>query len=272
LRVLMTKDKERSGKNQSNQESSLIRLNKAIADTGLCSRRAADTLIAEGRVSIDGIRVSEVGTKVNPARHKIMVDDRALNAPVSMVTVVLHKPVGFLTSRRVQSRTQKSIYELLPGNLQAVDPVGRLDEDSSGLLILSTDGQLVNHLMHPRFHWPKVYVVGVSRHLEPEELETLREGITLEPEGKLAKMEIEALKKEDYPPQMTRRGSSSIGFYRMTLITGYKRQIRRSVDAVGARVFSLQRTEFGPLKLAKLALGQFRILGQKELNQLTKEQ
>jgi 23S rRNA pseudouridine2605 synthase len=246
----------------------LIRLNKLIADSGLCSRRAADALIASQRVRVDGLTVLEAGCKIDPALHAVMVDGQPLPKPQALVSLILHKPVGYVTSRRAQSFRQKTIYELLPQAYQAVDPAGRLDEDSSGLLILSTDGQFVHRLMHPKFHWPKIYEFGTNQPLDETALAKLREGVWFEPEERLARMDIEPIAKMSSPLPL---GVSIAGAYRATLITGYKRQIRRSVEAVGCRVRSLQRTAFGDVLLGDLDPGTYRLLSETEYKMLQQD-
>ena len=230
---------------------SLIRINKAIADSGYCARRKADDLVSQGRVSVNGEAVREAGFKVDPTTASITIDGKPLPKPAP-VYLMLHKPVGYVTTRRPQGRRQKSVYELLPPSGQSADPAGRLDEDSSGLLIFSGDGDFLHQLTHPRFHWPKIYEVQLNHPLSSSAIQQLLKGVPLQPEDRIAKMSDIQL------------DTNHSAMYRITLLTGYNRQIRRTIEAVGYRVLSLQRISFGPLSLEGLQPGAFRMLTDEE--------
>lgn len=229
---------------------SLIRLNKAIADSGYCARRKADALILAGRVQVNDVPVTTLGVKVDLGKDSITIDGHPL-PKVDPYYLLFHKPVGCVTSRQGQGK-QKTIYALIPKVYQSVDPAGRLDRDSSGLLVLSNDGDFLHQVTHPRFHWPKVYEVTLNISLDEAALEKLHTGILLQPEGKLAKM-AEII---PHPQHRTQ--------YQVTLFTGYNRQIRRSMEAVGARIRTLHRVAFGPLQLGSLPVGGVRPLTQAE--------
>lgn len=233
-----------------------LRINKAIADSGYCARRKADELVAQGRVCVNGETVREAGLKIDPATDVVTIDGKAL--PRSKpVYLALHKPVGYVTTRRPQGNRQKSVYALLPSACQSADPAGRLDEDSSGLLIFSSDGDFLHRLTHPRFHWPKVYEIRLNRPLSADAVQQLLDGVPLQPESRIAKM-------SDIQPDAHQPAQ-----YRVTLLTGYNRQIRRTVEAVGCRVISLQRLSFGPLSLDGLPIGSFRMLSDEEKSRFT---
>lgn len=232
----------------------MVRLNKAIADSGYCARRKADELIAQGRVQINGQQVREMGTRVNPQTDQITIDGQPLPS-IEKVYLLLNKPVGYVTSR-MAGKAQKSFYELVPKEFHAVDPAGRLDQDSSGALILSSDGDFLYKVTHPRFHLPKLYEITLDRPLEPADLQKLKDGVRLTPENKLARMtKVEATTGE----QPT---------YRVELITGFNRQIRRTLIELKYRVKTLHRVSFGPVQVGDLPLGEFRMLQEDELARL----
>ncbi len=233
----------------SETETPAVRLNKAIADSGLCARRKADALISAGRVSVNNETITTLGLKVTPA-DIITVDGQPLPVAVKHY-LAFHKPTGYVTSREAQG-LQKTFYELLPEDFQTVDPAGRLDLNSSGLLILSSDGHFLQTITHPKYHWEKVYQVRLSRPLTEEAIIQLRTGILLQPENKLAQV-------KDLQPV-----PDTLTTYQLTLITGYNRQIRRSMTAIGHRIEALHRLSFGPVQLADLPEGECRPLTDTE--------
>ncbi|MBY0405208.1 MAG: rRNA pseudouridine synthase [Cyanobacteria bacterium] len=231
-----------------------MRLNKWIADSGLCSRRQADRLIESGQVSINGEIVLTLGIQIDPKRDKVLVQNQPLPT-ARMGYIAFHKPKGVITTRW-DEKARKTIYDVLPGQYQSYDPAGRLDRDSSGLLVLSNDGDFIHHLMHPSFHVPKVYEVKVASPLSKKALNHLIEGVHLLPEDKIATV-----------VQLERIGPLH---YVVTLATGYNRQIRRSFEAVNAEVKSLKRIQFGPVHLEDLPIGNFRPLTPQELKAIAK--
>ena len=232
-----------------------VRLNKRIADSGLCARRKADELIDAKRVMLNGKLVTELGIKVLPS-DKILVDGKPLPQATGQ-TVAFHKPIGIVTSRKA-GRNQKSLYSLLPPELQSCDPAGRLDQESSGLIIMSGDGDLIQRITHPRYHLSKLYEISTDKPLTRADQNRLLQGVMLEPEEKLARMTaIEPIR-------------GSVGRYRVTLVTGYNRQIRRSLNALGYRVNTLSRVQFGPIMLGGLKPGEWRALSPREIGALLK--
>jgi 23S rRNA pseudouridine2605 synthase len=227
-----------------------IRLNKAIADTGYCARRKADELISAGRVQVNGQTVTEMGTRIDPAHDVITMNGQPLKQ-AEKAYLLFHKPTGYVTSRR-GGRTGQSIYALLPPEQRSVDPAGRLDQESSGALLLTNDGDFLFQITHPRFHLPKLYEITLDRPLAPEEIEQLLIGIELTPENKIARMS----RVTPSPNDPCR--------YQVELITGYNRQIRRSLTEMRARVLTLHRLSFGPIQLGDLKPGQIRPLSQEE--------
>lgn len=216
-----------------------MRINKYVAlATGL-SRREADRAVAEGRVFLNGARAA-IGVVADESA-KVTLDGQALILPVTTETILLHKPVGYVCSRNGQG--SKTIYDLLPPALHHLKPVGRLDKDSSGLLLLTNDGELAHKLTHPSFQKEKVYLVTLDSSLSTDDLSSLQQGIALDdgPSHLLVK-EITAPK------------------YEVRLSEGRNRQIRRTFEAVGKKVVGLHRTTFGGYDLGSLAQGLYQPL------------
>ncbi|MBX2860567.1 MAG: rRNA pseudouridine synthase [Vampirovibrio sp.] len=236
--------------------SSSIRLNKHIANSGVCSRREADRLITNGQVTINGIKVSELGISVNPATDEIKVSGHFL-PKIRRQYVLFHKPKGVITTRS-DEKGRKSLYDVLPKKYHSLDPAGRLDRDSSGALILSNDGDFIYQVTHPKFHVPKVYQVTLDRPVSPTHIRKLTKGITLEPEGKLAQL-----------TEVIQTGPKKL---QVVLLTGYNRQIRRSFEAIGYEVTMLKRTAIGPVGLGNLRPGACRFLSPMEMKTLRGKQ
>lgn len=234
------------------KENPEIRLNKWIADSGLCSRREADRLIEAGEVTVNGKKVLALGTKLNPERDKVLVQGNPLPRGEKLY-LLFHKPTGYITTRS-DERGRQTIYGLLPSEYQTVDPAGRLDKESSGVLILSNDGDFLYRITHPKFHLRKVYRVTVRTALTEAVCQKLLDGVLLEPEGKLAK--VDTLEAED-PFTL-----------KLTLLTGYNRQIRRSLEALGYQIKTLKRLSVGPVTLGSLKPGKTRRLTRGEIKAL----
>jgi pseudouridine synthase len=220
-----------------------MRINRFVASASGLSRRAADSAVTAGRVRI-GERAATLGEHVTEA-DSITLDGTSLRLPVAE-TVMLHKPVGYVTSRRQQGVTP-TIYALLPEELANLKPVGRLDRDTSGLLLLTNDGELAQQLQHPSSGKVKRYLVWLGRPLSPQELARTRRGIHLV-DG-LSRMEVQPVS----------------GHYVISLQEGRNRQIRRSFAALGHRVTKLHRTSFGSFELDSLPVGKWRELGPTEI-------
>ena len=225
-----------------------IRLNKAIADSGLCSRRKADAWITEGRVTLNGKVTTVLGTTLNPERDVVQVDGNRLPT-VRHVYLAFHKPVGLITTRH-DPEGRRTIYDALPAMAQTCDPIGRLDRASSGLILLSNNGDFVQQVMHPGKGVPKVYRVTLNRTLDEALLKALRRGVLLLPEAVTAKVaSVEAVDKRTLV---------------MTLQTGYNRQIRRMLESLGYAATKLKRVRIGSVNLGSLKPGAVRRLTQAE--------
>lgn len=216
------------------------RLNRFIASSTGLSRRAADRAIAEGRVTING-RIAAMGVQVT-GEEAIMLDDQLLHPPKPVRTVMLNKPAGYVVSRDGQG--SQTVYDLLPVTLDHLKPVGRLDKDSSGLLLLTNDGQLADELTHPRHQKTKVYDIRLNTPLAPLHRQMISEfGIQLD-DG-VSKLGLERLVEDsDYE-------------WRVTMSEGRNRQIRRTFAALGYRVPRLHRVQFGHYRLHDLKSGSF---------------
>jgi 23S rRNA pseudouridine2605 synthase len=230
----------------------MIRLNKWIAQSGICSRREADRLIEAGQVTVNGRRVMTLGESIDPVKDVVAVNGKPLSQP-KRYYLLFHKPTGIITTRS-DEKGRKTIYDLLPQEYHDADPAGRLDRDSSGALILSNNGDFIHKVTHPSFHLPKRYRVTLNRPIHEDVLKRLLKGVMLQPENKKAIMtaiEVEA------PTVLL-----------VTLVTGYNRQIRRSLEIVGYQVETLKRVAVGNVSLGQLKPGRFRHLTPQELSAL----
>ncbi len=226
------------------------RLNRFLARRGVASRRGADELIADGRVTING-KVSRLGAVVDPSVDRVSVDGRRIPARAVSVTIVLNKPVGVVTTRSdpYQRRTVMDLIEPVPGLV----PVGRLDADSRGLLVLTTDGDLAHAVSHPRHGVTKRYLATLDRAISANELEQLTAGVDL----------------EDGPARaLAARPSGSDSVVEVVMTEGRKREVRRLFAAIGYEVRDLVRVAVGPLELGALADGEARTLRPAELSSL----
>jgi 23S rRNA pseudouridine2605 synthase len=230
------------------------RLNKYLAHAGIGSRRHCDELIAAGRVKVDGVSVSDLGLKINPGSHKVSVDDHPVKVEKPVYWAV-NKPVGVLCTNDDPGGRPRAI-DLLPHVEQRVYTVGRLDEDSEGLLLMTNDGELAFHLTHPRYGIPKTYQVLVAGKPTPQDLQKLLDGVWIS-DGKVKAREVRRLK-----PQ----GDST--WLRVVLTEGKNREIRRMLAGLGHKVMRLKRVAIGPVRLDRLPKGKARRVSEPELIEL----
>jgi 23S rRNA pseudouridine2605 synthase len=235
------------------------RLQKILSAAGVSSRRAAEALILQGRVSVNGTPVTSLGSKADPATDTIAVDGRKIKTAVPLRYVLVNKPAGMVTTRSDPER-RRTVLELVPPGLGYLYPVGRLDYDSEGLLLLTNDGDLAARLMHPRHEVPKVYRARVRGVPGPQAIERLARGIPLDGH-RTAPAGIRVVRRLDSP-----RGSDAI--VELTLHEGRNRQVRRMCEAVGHPVMSLGRIAFGPLRDPRLKVGHARELTPAEVRAL----
>ena len=248
-----------------------VRLQRAIAESGLASRRGAEALIEAGRVRVDG-RPAGMGERVDLATQRVEVDGRALGGAQRLVHLALFKPAG-VTSTVSDRHARRSVLDLVPAALGEgvrLYPVGRLDRDSEGLLLLTNDGALTERLLHPRYGVEREYAVGTRARLARAQEADLRRGVQLA-DG-IARLrtlrpatadETRAVGGIVTPPPDPR-----LAWYRVVLSEGRKRQVRRMFAAVGVPVERLVRVRFGPLSLEGLAPGEVRALDPGEVHAL----
>jgi 23S rRNA pseudouridine2605 synthase len=229
----------------------IVRLVKFLAHAGVASRRSAETLIAAGRVSIDGAIVTDPARAVVPGSH-VALDGLSLAGPEPRVHYAVNKPVGVISTAQ-DTHGRRTVVELVPERGLRLYPVGRLDADSSGLILLTNDGELANRLTHPSFQVPRTYLTRVAGGpVAPAALRRLRDGVDLD-DGPTA------------PARVRRRGESLL---ELTIREGRNRQVRRMCEAVGHPVLELQRIGFGPLRLGALKPGAHRRLSAAEVERL----
>jgi 23S rRNA pseudouridine2605 synthase len=234
------------------------RLQKVIAQAGIASRRHAEQMILDGRVQVNGEKAEVLGIKVQPT-DQISVDGREIRISSHKNTYyLLNKPTGFITSV-TDPQGRRTVMDLLKTLKERVYPVGRLDYDTSGLLVFTNDGELAHRLMHPSFGVEKTYQVEVQGEVSPKALFQLENGVELE-DGKTAPAQIRVI---------SQIGRGSLQRLEITIHEGRNRQVRRMFDAVGFPVVNLKRIRFGPLQLeANLHPGSFRSLSNQEVQQL----
>jgi 23S rRNA pseudouridine2605 synthase len=233
------------------------RLQKILSHAGVASRRAAEKLITEGRVSVNGATVREMGVKADPAVDDIRVDGRRVKGAERLRYILLYKPTGYVTTRSDPQR-RRTVMDLLQGVREYVYPVGRLDYDTEGLLLLTNDGDLAAMLTHPRHEVARTYEARVAGVPEAEALEQLRRGIPLDGRRTMP-ADVVLLNK---------RPTDREGVLRVTIREGRNRQVRRMLEAVGHPVRALRRTSFGPIADRRLKPGDWRELSADEVRAL----
>ena len=231
------------------------RLHKIIATAGITSRRNAEKLITEGRVSVNNVVVNKLGEKADAVKDVIRIDGKIISLEKTKYYIILNKPAGFVTTLH-DPEGRPTVVDLISDVPERVYPVGRLDYDSRGLLILTNDGDFAQKVQHPRFQKPKIYKVKIQGHLSKEELKQLGRGIKL-PDGVF---KPENLRIEKYNDKSC--------WLRLTLREGKNRIIRRGFEAAGHRVAHLLREAIGELTLGGLKEGEWRYLTGKEISQL----
>jgi 23S rRNA pseudouridine2605 synthase len=225
-----------------------MRLAKHLAHAGVASRRAAEALIADGRVAVNGEIVSDPARDVGEG-DRVEVDGRALEGAEPRVVYAVNKPLGVVSTAR-DTHGRPTVVELVPAEGLRLYPVGRLDADSGGLILLTNDGELANRLTHPRYEVDKTYVARVGGGRVGEgALRTLREGVELE-DGLTAPARVRRVRPDEIE---------------LTIHEGRNRQVRRMCEAVGHPVLALERIGFGPLRLDGLAPGAHRRLSEAEI-------
>ena len=235
-------------------ESGPVRLNKFIANSGVCSRREADVLIETGQVTVNGVQVTELGTKVDPAKDEVRIDGTRIKGE-KKVYLVMNKPKDFVTTLS-DPHADQTVMDLIPKNLcpQRVYPVGRLDKATTGVLLLTNDGDLSEKLTHPSHQVRKIYQAQLDRNLAKEDFDKLLAGIELE-DGPIAADALSYVEND----------KSLIG---LEIHSGRNRIVRRMFEHLGYKVKKLDRVYFAGLTKKKLRRGAWRFLEEKEINLL----
>ena len=223
-----------------------IRLNKFIASSGVCSRRNADAIILEGKVKVNGQVITELGTKVT-YDDIVEVNGNKISVATNKIYIMLNKPKGYVTTSKEQFN-RASVLDLININ-ERVFPVGRLDMDSEGLLILTNDGDLANRIIHPTKHIAKEYKIALKKKISDEDIQKLRDGVDIG--GYITQKAI-----------VDRLNDRKL---KITIYEGKNRQIRKMCESVDNSVVTLKRTAIGKLHLEKLKVGEYRMLNELEI-------
>ena len=229
-------------------------LDRVLSKAGLGSRTDARQWIGEGRVSVNGRRATSVEQWIDPARDKVQFDGKPI-AQGEKLYVLLYKPTGYLTTYR-DPEGRPTIYTLLSEYSQFLSNVGRLDLDTSGLLLLTNDNDFANYVTSPESHVPKTYLVKAAGLLTPEQLERLRNGVQLS-DGPTRPAQVKLV-----------RHTSRQTFLEITITEGRNRQVRRMIEAIDSKVLKLVRTAIGPIEIAGLEIGKHRPLTPAEVKSL----
>lgn len=232
-----------------------MRLNKFIAQSGLCSRRKADEWIEQGQVTLNGKLVTQLATQVDPTQDTVTVNGQKIEAAGKILVVMLHKPTGYATTKS-DPHAEKTIYDLLPSNFHHLNPVGRLDQNSEGLILLTNDGALTQSLTHAKHGHEKKYVVKIKGFPKPEQLKQLQEGIDIEEEKNGVRSTYRTR-----PCTLRRQAPDR---FEVTLNEGRKRQIRKMFSAIGCPVLYLKRISMGPFNLGDLPKGQWKMVSEQD--------
>lgn len=233
-----------------------MRLNKFLARSGVCSRRGADLLIQSGQVCVNGILVQKLGVLIDEKVDEVTVDGKKVSLQGNLIYVLLNKPKGYLSTVKDSFR-RPTVLDLV-GKDKKVFPVGRLDQNTEGVLLLTNDGELTFRLTHPKFQIEKTYMVTVKGMIDQKILKKFKQGIKLE-EGIVARGEGKIIKKGE---------EKSV--FELTLKEGRKREIKRMCQVVGISVIDLKRSKFAYLTTRGLKTGQWRYLSEREIMRLKK--
>lgn len=235
-------------------ENEGVRLQKALAAAGVASRRASEELIVQGRVKVNGKVIRELGTRINPLEDQVMVNGQPVQMDPERIYFAFNKPKG-VTSTMSDEGGKRCLSDYFQG-FDHIFNVGRLDKDTTGLLIMTNDGELANQLLHPSYEVEKLYVAKVQGKITKVELQRLKDGVKLE----------DGLQKADRVRVIDQNEAFSL--VEVVLHSGKNRIVRRMFEAVGFPVIDLTRKSFGPIHLKALKLGQYRELSKLEVSSL----
>ena len=233
------------------------RLNKYIASTGICSRRKADELITDGKVSVNGKTITELGFYVRE-KDKVTVDGKTVK-PQALEYYRFYKPAGYITTQN-DEKGRKTIYDIIPVELKHLKPVGRLDKDSTGLLIMTNDGELINQMTHPSIKVPKVYMVTINGRFTENHAKEMFDGIEIITDTNEKKIAF----AETVPIEVTNKSS----VIQVVLYQGINRQIRKMFAKLGFEVNVLKRIQHAIITLEGLKKGQIKAMKPKQVKQL----
>lgn len=231
-----------------------VRLQKYLAEAGVASRRKCEELILAGKVSVNDVEITELGTKVNPEKDIVKYNGKVVKTEEEKVYILLNKPIGYITTAKDQFN-RETVLDLVKIK-QRVVPVGRLDMYTSGALILTNDGELVNKLTHPKNEINKTYNVTVKGGITEEDVKQLSNGVELD-DGYITRPAIVKILKIDEEKDISR--------VQITIHEGKNRQVRRMCDAIGKRVLALHRSKIGNLEVKDLKIGTWKYLTEKEI-------
>lgn len=234
------------------------RLQKYMAYCGVASRRRCEELIAEGRVRVNGVTVSEAGSKIKPGEDRVEVDGKAVNPAEKRIYIMLNKPVGYV-STAIDQFGRPTVLDLVKEIKERIYPVGRLDYDSEGMILLTNDGSFTYGLTHPRHSVDKTYIASVAGKPTGGEIDALKKGVPID--GHMTSPADIRLVKVS--------GNNSV--FKVIIHEGRNRQVRRMFEVVGYTVISLKRTAIGNLKLGPLVPGKWRFLAEHEVKGLFKQ-
>ena len=232
-----------------------MRLQKYLASCGVASRRNAEKMITDGRITVNGKTVTELGTQVDEKNDSVMVDGQSVFPETEKHYIAYNKPVGEITTV-MDPEGRNTVMDRFKDYPVRLFPVGRLDYDSEGLLLLTNDGELMNQLLHPSFEIPKSYLTRVSNSVSSDEIRMLRKGVIID--GRLTSpAEVRLIRTDTFSSDLL-----------ITIHEGRNRQIRKMIEAIGHQVVRLRRVRFGPVQLGDLPLGMWRRLTDEELVKL----
>ena len=234
-----------------------MRLQKFLAQAGIASRRAAEELIRQGRLEVNGVK-AQLGLSVDPLEDLVRLDGKPVTLRTNRIVLAFYKPSGCVTTAS-DPQGRRTVLDFFPDFEERIYPVGRLDYDAEGLLLLTNDGELANRLLHPRYGISKVYDVKIKGHPDKKTIEQLRSGVRIE-EGVTAPAEVEII-----------RELPNAAWLRITLHQGWNRQIKRMCLAVGHPVLRIRRIAYGPVRLGTLSPGRHRLFRLDEIRKIYEE-
>jgi len=234
-----------------------MRLQKFLAQAGIASRRAAEELIRQGRVEVNGVK-AQLGLSVDPLKDLVRLDGKPVTLRTNRIVLAFYKPSGCVTTAS-DPQGRRTVLDFFPDFEERIYPVGRLDYDAEGLLLLTNDGELANRLLHPRYGISKVYDVKIKGHPDKNAIEQLRSGVRIE-EGVTAPAEVEII-----------RELPNAAWLRITLHQGWNRQIKRMGLAVGHPVLKIKRIAYGLVRFGALSPGRRRLLRLDEIRKIYEE-